>query len=84
MLFLSRRSPFEVSLWKASSCSISTRLRILTIRVFDLGHAGAFAYAGSLATFVPGYLYVRGTIDVTRAYDQYNVDVANCAGAVPN
>jgi RHS repeat-associated protein len=54
-----------------------------TAAVFDLGHAGAFAYAGSLATFVPGYLYVRGTIDVAKAYDQYNVAVTNCAGAVP-
>jgi len=49
--------------------------------VFDLGHAGA--YAGCLATFVPRYLYVRGTIDATRAYDQYSVDIANCGGEVP-
>src|SRR5271169_37759 len=33
MLILSRRSPFEVSLWKAASYAISTRLRFLTIRV---------------------------------------------------
>jgi RHS repeat-associated protein len=48
----------------------------------DFAHAGGIAYAGSLATFIPGYLYVRGTIDVAKAWDQYNEDMANCAGAV--
>jgi len=50
---------------------------------FDLGHAGGFAYAGSLGTFIPGYLFVRGTRDVTKAWNQYNVGVMNCAGGVP-
>ena len=39
MLFLGRRTPFEVSLWKAASHAISTRLRFLTIR-------GALAHLG--------------------------------------
>jgi hypothetical protein len=32
MLFFSRSGPFEVSLWKAASYAISTRLSFLTIR----------------------------------------------------
>ena len=31
-MFFSRRSPFEVSLWKAATYAISTRLSFLTIR----------------------------------------------------
>jgi FtsP/CotA-like multicopper oxidase with cupredoxin domain len=32
MLFFSRRRPFEVSLWKAATYAISTRLSFFTIR----------------------------------------------------
>jgi hypothetical protein len=35
-LFFSRRSPFVVSLWKAASYAISTRLSFLTIRALRL------------------------------------------------
>jgi Flp pilus assembly protein TadD len=35
MLFFSRRSPFEVSLWKAARYAISTRLSFLTIRAVN-------------------------------------------------
>jgi hypothetical protein len=39
-LFFNRRSPFEVSLWKAASYAISTLLSFLTIREYvDKGAA---------------------------------------------
>ena len=53
------------------------------VGAFDLAHAGGFAYAGSLATFIPGYLFYHGTRGVANALNQYNVDTMNCAGAVP-
>jgi hypothetical protein len=53
------------------------------VGIFDLAHAGGFAYLGALGTALPGGLYIKGTIDVTHAYDQYNADLIHCAGAVP-
>ena len=51
--------------------------------LFDLGHVAPFAYTGSAATFIPGYLFVQGTRDVAKAWNRYNVDLMHCAGAVP-
>jgi hypothetical protein len=33
--------------------------------------------------FVPGYLFIQGTRDVAKAWDQFNENSINCAGAVP-
>jgi hypothetical protein len=49
----------------------------------DFLHVGGFAYAGSLASFVPGYIYLKATLhDIPRAHDQYNEDLIHCAAPV--
>lgn len=49
---------------------------------FDFFHAGGFAYTGSFATLVPGYLYVTGTTDIINAENEYNNSVVSCAAPV--
>jgi hypothetical protein len=53
------------------------------LAVFDTLHAGGFAYAGSLATFVPGFLYVKGILDQAQAYDRYSASMVSCAAPIP-
>jgi hypothetical protein len=51
----------------------------------DFAHAGGFAYAGSAAAFVPGYLYFKATLsDIPKAWNQYYANMTSCAASVPN
>ena len=52
--------------------------------MFDLAHAGGFAYFGALGPLGAWVaIFAKGTYDVANAWNQYYSDTMNCGASKP-